>query len=152
MLKRTILIATVAVFFIVGCPGIDKDNIDRIKNIKPYDVKRIEIYEKMIQYKHKNRKILEINQSFEIQGFLKSFRSFEIVDPNHPQFPNRWLIRIEYKDTSKQAEEIQIFLRRRYSNRLYLEFPSDGFFGEMGYAVSHELYDWLKDKIDTNLR
>lgn len=137
-------------YFCTGCSDIEgdsEDNIEWAKSIGPPDVERLIVYRKMLQYKNMNKKIKEIRNKSDIKIFIDAVQYLKRVNPNHPHFPNMWLIEIEYADRSKEMKKLLILQRKGYPERLYIEFPADGLLGGAQYAVSVDLYKWMKNYV-----
>lgn len=123
---------------------IEKENINRVKNIDKTEVKQISIQLESYHYKRQNNKLQKIllNEN-EIAQFLSCLKSLSKFHPNHPQYPNCWYGVIELLDGTK--EEIRIYQRIGDYRNLYVECIGHSFIGSAAVATSSSLYGWMED-------
>jgi hypothetical protein len=140
---------SLVVIFISGCPDvteIEKENIERVKRIDASTVKQIEIYADIAHYKNQHRKLQKtLVNSNDIENFTHSLKSLRGIRPNHPQYPNKWHIKIVFKDL--EEEELKIMQRIGDKKYLYVRCLGDSWFGSAADAISADMYRWMDRNI-----
>ena len=125
---------------------IERENIQRVKNIDAREVEKIEIF--AIRYQHKdqeNKLIKTLSERNEIESFVNCLRSLKHVHPNHPHYPNRWYVIIVMD--GKENEELKLMQRVGDKQHLYVQCIGHKWIGSAAMAVSYDLNRWMDKNI-----
>jgi hypothetical protein len=125
---------------------IERENIQRVKNIDAGEVEKIEIFAIMVQYKDQENKLIKtLTDRNDVESFVKCLRDLQRLSPNHPQYPNRWRVIIQLD--GKENEELKLMQRIGYKNHLYVQCFGHMWFGSAAVAISSDLNKWMDQNI-----